>query len=81
MSLAAEAALLEAHLRLLQEAIDAVDARIKAVSDALRLLRGTSSASAQGTDSENHCGSSGRKDADGLADDACRKAAERFMPC
>lgn len=45
VSLAAEATLLECRLRLLQEEIDTVDARIKAVSDALRLLRRTSSAS------------------------------------
>lgn len=37
--LAAEAAVLEARLRLLQEAIDTVDARIEEVSDTLRLLR------------------------------------------
>ncbi|WP_406440325.1 hypothetical protein OHB14_15925 [Streptomyces sp. NBC_01613] len=35
VSLAAEAALLEARLRLLQEEIGTVDARIEAVSDAL----------------------------------------------
>ncbi|MGW3729776.1 hypothetical protein [Streptomyces sp. F001] len=39
VSLAAEAALLEARLRLLQEAIDTVDARIEAMSDALRAKR------------------------------------------
>ncbi|MFJ8107677.1 hypothetical protein [Streptomyces sp. NPDC096132] len=39
VSLAAEAALLEARLRLLQEAIDTVDARIRATSEALRRLR------------------------------------------
>lgn len=38
-TLAAEAALLEAHERVLREAIDAVDARIEAVSAALRHLR------------------------------------------
>ncbi len=81
VSLAAEAALLEARLRLLQEAIDTVDARIKTVSDTLHLLRRTSSASAEGADSENHCGSSGRKDADGSTDDACREASKRSMPC
>lgn len=37
-SLAAEAALLEGRLRLLREAIDTVDARIDAVSEALRHL-------------------------------------------
>ncbi|MGP4084871.1 hypothetical protein [Streptomyces sp. KR55] len=36
VSLAAEAALLEARLRMLHEALDAVDARIAAVSDTLR---------------------------------------------
>ncbi|WP_437090582.1 hypothetical protein [Streptomyces sp. enrichment culture] len=39
VSLAAEAALLEARLRMLHEALDVVDARITAVSDALRQLR------------------------------------------
>ncbi|WP_158104641.1 hypothetical protein [Streptomyces milbemycinicus] len=39
MSLAAEAALLEARLQMLQEAIDTVDTRIKSVSDALRHTR------------------------------------------
>lgn len=81
VSLAAEAALLEARVRLLQEAIDTVDARIEAVSDTLRLLRRTSSASAEGADSENHCGSSGRKDADGSIDVACRDSARRSTSC
>ncbi|WP_416980945.1 hypothetical protein [Streptomyces sp. T028] len=36
--LAAEAALIEARLRLLQEAIATVDARIRAISDALGRL-------------------------------------------
>ncbi|MEU2432103.1 hypothetical protein ABZ611_21790 [Streptomyces sp. NPDC007861] len=39
VSLVAEAARLEARVRTLLEAIDTVDARIAAVSDALRLLR------------------------------------------
>ncbi|WP_264349546.1 hypothetical protein [Streptomyces milbemycinicus] len=39
VSLAAEAALLEARLQMLQEAIDTVDTRIKSVSDALRHTR------------------------------------------
>jgi prefoldin subunit 5 len=47
VSLAAEAALLEARIHLLQEEIDTVDARIEVVSDALRLLRRTSSAFSQ----------------------------------
>lgn len=51
VSLAAEATLLECHLRLLQEEIDTVDARIKAVSDALRRLRHASSDSAAETSS------------------------------
>jgi hypothetical protein len=38
-SLAAEAALLEGRLSLLREAIDTVDARIEAVSEALRRLQ------------------------------------------
>ncbi|QIY60388.1 MULTISPECIES: hypothetical protein [unclassified Streptomyces] len=38
-SLAAEAALLEGRLSLLREAIDTVDARIDAVSEALRQLQ------------------------------------------
>ncbi|MDQ0760325.1 hypothetical protein [Streptomyces canus] len=45
-TLAAEAALLEAHERLLREALDAVDARIEAASAALRHLR-RSAASAE----------------------------------
>ncbi|MFF4353565.1 hypothetical protein [Streptomyces sp. NPDC001530] len=80
VSLAAEAALLEARVRLLQEEIDTVDARIKAVSDALRLLRRTSSASPQAADNADQCGPSGRKDADGPTDDA-GEAAKRSTPC
>ncbi|MEU9788102.1 hypothetical protein AB0H92_45340 [Streptomyces phaeochromogenes] len=77
MSLAAEAALLEGRLRLLQEAIDTVDTRIKAVSDTLRLLHRASSASDQGQSSENHCGSCGHEDADGLTDGTYWEAAKR----
>ena len=47
VSLAAEAALLEGRLRMLREAIDTVDARIATISDALRQLRSTSSASSE----------------------------------
>lgn len=43
VTLAAEAAVLEARLRVLREALGAVDARIEAVSDALRRLRRTES--------------------------------------
>lgn len=50
VSLATEAALLEARLRMLQEAIDTVDACINAVSDALRRA---SSASAQAANSDH----------------------------
>ncbi|MET8809800.1 hypothetical protein [Streptomyces sp. NPDC004546] len=39
VSLAAEAALLEAHLRMLQEAIDSVDERITVVTETLHRLR------------------------------------------
>jgi hypothetical protein len=81
VSLAAEAALLEARIRLLQEAIDTVDARIKAASDALRLLHRTSSASAQVADSADQCGPSGCEDAGDLSDDAGREAARGSMPC
>ncbi|WP_371101711.1 hypothetical protein [Streptomyces sp. PU_AKi4] len=42
-TLAAEAAVLEARLRVLRETLGAVDARIEAVSDALRRLRRTES--------------------------------------
>lgn len=47
VSLAAEAALLEGRLSMLREAIDTVDARIEAISDALRQLRSTSPASSE----------------------------------
>jgi quercetin dioxygenase-like cupin family protein len=73
--------LLEARLRVRREAIDTVDARIEAVSDALRLLRRAPSASAQAADSEDHCGSPGRQDADDLTDEACQEWAKRSMPC
>jgi hypothetical protein len=52
--LAAEAALLEARLVLLQEAIAAVDARIEAVSDTLRLLRRASSSAEAGGRPSDH---------------------------
>lgn len=57
VSLAAEAALLEARLRALHGAIDTVDARIKAVSDALCRLRRSASVS-EVADHEVHGGSS-----------------------
>ncbi|MFD5721714.1 hypothetical protein [Streptomyces sp. NPDC127036] len=44
VALAAEAAVFEARSRMLQEAIDAVDARIKAASDTLDRLRKAASA-------------------------------------
>ncbi|MFJ8357235.1 hypothetical protein [Streptomyces sp. NPDC093984] len=47
-SLAAEAALLEGRLSLLREAIDAVDARIDAVSATLKRLRGSAAGPADG---------------------------------
>ncbi|WP_328884961.1 hypothetical protein [Streptomyces sp. NBC_00316] len=56
VSLATEAALLEARLRALHEALDTVDARIKAVSDALRRLRRSASVS-NVADREVHGGS------------------------
>ncbi|GGX76092.1 hypothetical protein [Streptomyces fructofermentans] len=43
VSLATEAALLEARLAMLREAIDAVDARMEAVSQTLRRLRAPAS--------------------------------------
>ncbi|MET7861413.1 hypothetical protein ABZS81_30280 [Streptomyces sp. NPDC005318] len=69
VSLAAEAALLEARLRMLQEALGTVDARIEAVSEELRRLHGsTSSARAeeQADDQEFH----GRNSAVPHVDDA-----------
>ncbi|MCX4461913.1 hypothetical protein OG585_01925 [Streptomyces sp. NBC_01340] len=86
VSLATEAALLEARLRMLQEEIDTVDARIEAVSESLRLLGRAPSASAEAGDSVDHDGSPGRKDVDGATDgacrdDACRDGAKRSMPC
>ncbi|MEU1593602.1 hypothetical protein ABZ468_12295 [Streptomyces sp. NPDC005708] len=52
-SLAAEAALLEARLRMIQEAIDTVDARIEAVGDALGRLHTISATPAGAADSED----------------------------
>ncbi|WP_141310155.1 hypothetical protein [Streptomyces spinoverrucosus] len=60
MSLAAEAALLEARLRMLREEIGHVDMRIKAVSDTLRLLGGAAPPAAEAPDGEECCESSGR---------------------
>jgi vacuolar-type H+-ATPase subunit E/Vma4 len=54
VSLATEAALLEARLRMLQEEIDTVDACIEAVSESLRLLGRTPSAAAEAADSVDH---------------------------
>lgn len=59
VSTAAAAALLEARLRMLQEAFDTVDARMKTVSDTLRLLRRTSFASAEAPHSEKSRAPSG----------------------
>lgn len=81
VSLATEAALLEARLHILQEAIDTVDARINEASDALRLLRRAPAASTGAADSEDHRGSPGRKDTGGLTDDACGERVERSMSC
>lgn len=81
MSLATEAALLEARLRMLQDEIDTVDARIAAVSDALRLLRRAPSATAQGTDSEDHRTSPGQKNAGGLTDEASPEWSRGSLPC
>ncbi|GAA3830079.1 hypothetical protein [Streptomyces chiangmaiensis] len=58
-SLAAEAALLEARLRMLQEAIDTVDARIEAIHDALRHLHTTAPTSAETANSQERCEPSG----------------------
>lgn len=81
VSLATEAALLEARLHILQEAFDTVDARIKEAFDALRLLRRDPAASAGAADSDDHCGSPGREDTGGLTDDACGERPERYMSC
>ncbi|WP_167529880.1 hypothetical protein [Streptomyces spinoverrucosus] len=62
MSLAAEAALLETRLLILQEALDTVDARINAVSDALCRLR-RSACSADGADHAEHGSAFGRDEA------------------
>ncbi|MQY34013.1 hypothetical protein SRB17_19790 [Streptomyces sp. RB17] len=59
VSLAAEAALLEARLRMLREELGHVDVRIKAISDTLRLLGGVAPASAETPDGEERCGSCG----------------------
>jgi hypothetical protein len=77
VSLATEAALLEARLRMLQEEIDTVDACIEAVSESLRLLGRAPSASAEAADSVDHGRSPGRKDVDGATDDAFRDDARR----
>jgi hypothetical protein len=60
VSLAAEAALLEARLRMLREEIGHVDARIRAVSDALHRLGGVPPVSAETPDGEECCEPSGR---------------------
>lgn len=52
VALAAEAAVFEARSRMLQEAIDAVDARIKAASDTLNRLRSAASARTRGDDDQ-----------------------------
>lgn len=62
VSLAAEAALLETRLLILQEALDTVDARIKAVSDALCRLR-RSACAADGADHADHGSASGPDEA------------------
>ncbi|WP_406103236.1 hypothetical protein OG698_13220 [Streptomyces sp. NBC_01003] len=58
-SLAAEAALLEARLRMLQEEIDQTDAGIETLSHTLRLLHRDASALADPPDGARHCDSSG----------------------
>ncbi|MER5915520.1 hypothetical protein ABT124_35075 [Streptomyces sp. NPDC001982] len=63
VSLAAEAALLEARLHILQQEIGMLDARIATVSDALRLLHGAPAASAQAADSGDHRGAPDRQHA------------------
>ncbi|MGW0084334.1 hypothetical protein [Streptomyces sp. NPDC003393] len=55
-SLAAEAALLEGRVRLLREAINAVDARIEAVSETLRQLQRSGAGTA---DERKHPGEAG----------------------
>jgi hypothetical protein len=58
-SLAAEAALLEGRLILLREAIDTVDARIDAVSEALRRLQHSVAGPADGKPRSGEAGDSG----------------------
>lgn len=48
VSLAAEAAVLEARLRMLREALDGVDTRIEEVSEALRRVRRSASSASAG---------------------------------
>jgi hypothetical protein len=61
MALAAEAALLEARVRMLQEAIDETDAGIETLSHTLRLLHREAAASADPPDGARHCESSDRR--------------------
>ncbi|MEV6655162.1 hypothetical protein [Streptomyces sp. NPDC051219] len=78
MSLAAEAALLEARLRMLREALDTVNSRIKAVSDTLHQLR-RSASPADAADREDHGGSSGRDDAATTAGTPTGRAASTTL--
>ncbi|MFG2469396.1 hypothetical protein ACGFXB_28610 [Streptomyces canus] len=77
-TLAAEAALLEAHERLLQEAIDTVDARIEAVSAALRDLR-RSAASVEAQERED--AGDGLRHSVADFDDVCRTWLDRPTTC
>lgn len=54
-SLATQAVLLEARLYTLQGAVDAVDARIKEVTDTLRRLNPTPPTSAEAGDDGDRC--------------------------
>ncbi|MEV5204113.1 hypothetical protein [Streptomyces sp. NPDC053720] len=70
VSLATEAALLEARLRMLGEELATVDARIETVSEALRRLR-RSAPSAEADKSGDHGGPPGHGGAASDSDAAC----------
>ncbi|MFF4833956.1 hypothetical protein [Streptomyces sp. NPDC001315] len=80
VSLAAEAAVLEARVHMLRETIDTVDARIQETSEKLRRLRlSLSSPTAdKGAETDAPAG------VDGVASDEagpCREWSERSVPC
>lgn len=80
VSLAAEAALLEARLRMLREELDTVDARIQAVSEALRQLR-RPAASAEPDSSEAHGGPTSHDGAASGPDDTCLTWLDGSIAC